>query len=251
MPRLGGISSDANVTREYSGTGSPEGAITAPQGSTYVQTDGASGSEIWDKATGSGNTGWRVRPASGSGSAASEAAAGIAEIATQAETDAGTDDARFVTPLKLANYSELGGGSSVFVQVARQAVQSISSATDTIISWDTEVVDVAANFFNSGAADRITIQANGNYIIRASGLFALNATGIRGISIKVNGTVVATALVSASLDGYGRAIVDYMAQLVSTDYIQLQVYQDSGSAKNFGGNVDVSLPRPTLTVAAF
>lgn len=35
-------------------------------------------------------------------SAASESAAGIAEIATQAETDAGTDDARIVTPAKLA-----------------------------------------------------------------------------------------------------------------------------------------------------
>lgn len=34
---------------------------------------------------------------------ASESTAGIAEIATQGETDSGTDDARFVTPLKLAN----------------------------------------------------------------------------------------------------------------------------------------------------
>lgn len=33
--------------------------------------------------------------------AASETTAGIAELATQAETDAGTDDARMVTPLKL------------------------------------------------------------------------------------------------------------------------------------------------------
>ena len=33
--------------------------------------------------------------------AASETSSGIAEIATQAETDAGTDDARFITPLKL------------------------------------------------------------------------------------------------------------------------------------------------------
>lgn len=37
--------------------------------------------------------------------AASETAAGIAEIATQAETDAGTDDARIVTPLKLATWA--------------------------------------------------------------------------------------------------------------------------------------------------
>jgi len=36
---------------------------------------------------------------------ASETTAGIAEIATQAETDAGTDDARIVTPLKLKTWS--------------------------------------------------------------------------------------------------------------------------------------------------
>lgn len=36
---------------------------------------------------------------------ATETTAGIAEIATQAETDTGTDDLRFVTPLKLATYS--------------------------------------------------------------------------------------------------------------------------------------------------
>lgn len=36
---------------------------------------------------------------------ATEATPGIAEIATQAETDAGTDDARIVTPAKLANWS--------------------------------------------------------------------------------------------------------------------------------------------------
>lgn len=51
---------------------------------------------------------------------ASETSAGIAEIATQAETDAGTDDLRFVTPLKLATSpfavkkyaSDFGDGSS-------------------------------------------------------------------------------------------------------------------------------------------
>jgi hypothetical protein len=37
--------------------------------------------------------------------AASEVTAGVAELATQAETDAGTDDLRIVTPLKLATYS--------------------------------------------------------------------------------------------------------------------------------------------------
>lgn len=38
--------------------------------------------------------------------AASESSPGIAEIATQAETDTGTDDLRIVTPLKLSNWAE-------------------------------------------------------------------------------------------------------------------------------------------------
>jgi hypothetical protein len=35
----------------------------------------------------------------------SETTAGLSEVATQAETDAGTDDSRHVTPAKLANWS--------------------------------------------------------------------------------------------------------------------------------------------------
>lgn len=57
----------------------------------------------------------------GTGAAqATETVTGIAEVATQAETDTGTDDLRMVTPLKLANYanrakrftSTFGDGSS-------------------------------------------------------------------------------------------------------------------------------------------
>ena len=67
---------------------------------------------------GSGNIIWTtfgtVAPA------ATETTAGVAEIATQAETDAGTDDARIVTPLKLATWSnrklkfsqDIGDGSA-------------------------------------------------------------------------------------------------------------------------------------------
>lgn len=56
---------------------------------------------------------------------ASETTAGILEIATQAETDAGTDDLRAVTPLKLATYSgrakrfaaTIGDGSATSIAV--------------------------------------------------------------------------------------------------------------------------------------
>jgi hypothetical protein len=48
---------------------------------------------------------------------ASETVAGIAELATQVEVDAGTDDLRIVTPLKLTTYVSqnlwIDGGSAV------------------------------------------------------------------------------------------------------------------------------------------
>lgn len=57
--------------------------------------------------------------------AASETSAGIAELATQTETDTGTDDARIVTPLKLATWSgktkraqgTIGDGSATQIDV--------------------------------------------------------------------------------------------------------------------------------------
>lgn len=57
--------------------------------------------------------------------AASETSSGIAELATQAETDAGTDDLRIVTPLKLNTWSNktrraqatIGDGSSTQIDI--------------------------------------------------------------------------------------------------------------------------------------
>lgn len=41
-----------------SGTGSPQSAISAPQGSLFLRTDGGSGTTLYVKESGSGNTGW-------------------------------------------------------------------------------------------------------------------------------------------------------------------------------------------------
>lgn len=41
-----------------SGSGSPEGSITAPVGSLYTRTDGGAGTTLYVKESGAGNTGW-------------------------------------------------------------------------------------------------------------------------------------------------------------------------------------------------
>lgn len=46
--------------QSLTGTGFPEGVVTAPVGSMYTDTAATNGAIRWIKATGSGNTGWRV-----------------------------------------------------------------------------------------------------------------------------------------------------------------------------------------------
>lgn len=78
---------------------------------------------------------------------ASETVAGVLEIATQAETDAGTDDVRSVTPLKLATYSgrakrfsqAIGDGSATAIAVTHSLGTKDIVASVREVSSDAKV----------------------------------------------------------------------------------------------------------------
>jgi len=63
---------------------------------------------------------------------ASESEAGIAEIATQAETDAGTDDLRIVTPLKLATYINSLGLATSYLETGNVDLAATGLQSTTI-----------------------------------------------------------------------------------------------------------------------
>ena len=77
--------------------------------------------------------------------ATSETSSGIAEIATQAETDGGTDDLRFVTPLKL----------NTWANKTRRAQATIGDGSATQF-------DVNHNFATRDVLVQV-YQASGNY----------------------------------------------------------------------------------------
>ena len=69
-PIVGGSHIATNGAVHLSGTGTPEGVVTAAPGSTWLQTDATTdvkGWIRWIKATGTGNTGWVVGPEADTG----------------------------------------------------------------------------------------------------------------------------------------------------------------------------------------
>lgn len=94
----------------------------------------------------------------GTAPAASETVAGIAEIATQAETDAGTDDARIVTPLKLASTTVPGIDSDAVHDNVAGEIAAIAAKV-TLVGADTILVEdsAAANAKKSSTVAGIRI----------------------------------------------------------------------------------------------
>jgi hypothetical protein len=50
-----------NTVRIFTGTGTPEGIVTAPIGSLFLRTDGAATTTLYVKTLGVGNTGWTAK----------------------------------------------------------------------------------------------------------------------------------------------------------------------------------------------
>lgn len=143
--------------------------------------------------------------------------------------------------LKLTNSAgvESNVGSTVtsaFVGCAlyNSAAQTITTATRTAVTFDTEVVDTSA-FHAGGSPSRITVGTTGYYRFAAFVYFANNATGQRFIELRKNGT---TLIQSARYNPGGNLTVAAsvpfdVISLTATDYCEITVYQDSG------GNLDI------------
>lgn len=115
---------------------------------------------VVDEGTSNAGTSWRQTAVNGAigtnnvlwttfltgAAAASETVAGVAEIATQAETDAGTDDLRIVTPLKLATYANRAKRYAVTIGDA--------AATSIVVTHNLGTLDAQVYVYENGGSKR-------------------------------------------------------------------------------------------------
>jgi len=106
---------------------------------------------------------------------ATETQAGIAEIATQAETNTGTDDTRIITPLKLATYVAAGVGAGSFTDLTATGAVSFTGATGGL----TMTSATASSLGVTGAGIDLTLDSAAGQLILTGGEAAINAVRIQ------------------------------------------------------------------------
>lgn len=128
------------------------------------------------------------------------------------------------------------------VQLRRTATQSITTATDTLITWQTESGGFDVGSWWASGTDIIVpasaIPAGYTTIacrVDASTRYASNGTGSRILRILVNGTATEGRVTSA-LSGETTTVdvADFIV-VAASDVITVQTYQSSGSTLTIDG----------------
>lgn len=126
---------------------------------------------------------------------------------------------------------------SLIVPAARvyhNVAQSIPTAVGTLLAFNSERFDTDAIHDVTTNNSRLTCKTAGKYLIFANVEFAANATGVRYINIALNGATVIGSQTSLSSDVTipARINASVIYDLAVNDYIEVNVYQDSGGALN-------------------
>jgi hypothetical protein len=147
-----------------------------------------------------------------------------------------TADSAEATGLK---WAAPAAGGFVGASIYNNASQAISNTTWTTLNFNSEVFDTDTFHDTASNNSRITIPSgkNGKYLIVAKWHFQGNASGSDRLgAFKKNGTAIGSYRGingNSSSVGWGASVI---LDLVATDYIELEVYQDSGGNLNaFGG----------------
>lgn len=120
---LGRFGASGAVIR--AGSGTPEGVVTAPVSSVYLRSDGASGTTVYSKNSGSGNTGWApLASSSGTGDASTNTATSVdSEVALFSGTAGKT--------LKRATGTGLAALTSGVLSTVTAPAGAVVGTTDT------------------------------------------------------------------------------------------------------------------------
>lgn len=143
------------------------------------------------------------------------------------------------------------GFEPMSARVHHNATQSISTATSTVLAFNSERWDTDTLHDNSTNNSRLILKKVGLWAVYGHVGYAQNGTGNRGAIIRMNGDdnqrYGATTLVDNGGTALNTVVSVYTEVKVAaiTEYAELIAYQESG------GSLDVSASTGTYTGAEF
>lgn len=161
----------------------------------------------------SGSDGGAGNPYTLSVNAATESASGVAELATQAETNTGTDDARIVTPLKLANWTGAKSGwpvagkamiNNVEYDTIQLAIDAMAAGDIIKIGQGTDaggiVPDTAGSIVGLSPVETI-ITASANDSVAVNNSAGTDNLTLENLTISNTGAGTSVACIQSNKDG--------------------------------------------------
>lgn len=137
--------------------------------------------------------------------------------------------------------TDAGAGSTVTAaigtpdgcRVYNDAAITVSTATDTALTFNSERYDNGGLHSTSSNTSRITVGRAGKYLIIGNATYAANGTGVRYLSIRLNGaTYIGEMAILPSASNSLTLIVTTIYHLAASDYVELLAYQNSGGNLN-------------------
>ena len=117
---------------------------------------------------------------------------------------------------------------AITCSVYNSTVFTPATGTYTTITYDGEAWDSDSMHSTSSNTSRITVPKTGYYKIENLGVWQSNATGNRGCRFLNNGSNMFTQFFKAQ-SGDLNYYYTYTAKLTANDYVEVQMYQDSGT----------------------
>lgn len=118
---------------DRSGAGTPEGAITANIGSVFRRTDGTTGTTLYVKESGTGNTGWGALSTGGGSGTVSSSTSGYVAIYTGSTTVGGQSSIPNTIPLVgITNAGSASAGNVGELVTAQVTPGTVSLTTATV-----------------------------------------------------------------------------------------------------------------------
>jgi hypothetical protein len=133
-------------------------------------------------------------------------------------------------------------GYNISCGVYHNATISVANATQTALSFNSEVWDTDSMHDTSTNNSRVTFKTAGIYAVNANVQWANNTTGKREAFIKINGTstILGNTEIGDATGGSLPQNIGVVYEFDADDYVEVIVYQNSGGSLNIESPTDSS-----------